>query len=118
MEENTANRICSYADACCVLGEEPIVDFGNDTKDEISYKKLKTIVKALNDGWEADYRNKLQRKWLPQFAVSFGLFRFLEPACITHLPFAGDTKRLCLKNSELAEYAGRTFVTIWEDFLL
>ena len=116
--KNITDRVKSYEDACKELGENPIIDWGNATKDEIAYKKLKTIIKALNEGWGADYKDSDQCKWIPWFHVSSSGFAFGATNYDYSSPYAGGAARLCLENSELAKYAGETFLTIWEDFIV
>lgn len=120
MKQNIKDRVKSYEDACNELGEQPITDFGNDTKDEIAYKKLKTIAKALNEGWVANYRDGSQRKWFPWFYVSSSGFTFGATYFECSYPYAGHAARLCLKDSGLAEYMGENeaFLTLWEDFIV
>jgi hypothetical protein len=118
MKKDIKDMVKSYEDACQVLGEQPVTDFGNATPDEIAYKKLKTVIKALNEGWEADYRDADQCKWLPWFRVGPSGFAFVGTGCEYSYPDAGRAARLCLKSEELAAYAGKQFLNLWEDFIL
>jgi hypothetical protein len=111
-------KVNSYESACVALGKQPVTDWGDDTTDEIAYKKLKTIIEALNEGWKADYTNGNERKWFPWFNVSLSGFAFGDTLCECSAPLAGCAARLCLKSSDLAEYAGKTFLKLWEDFIL
>lgn len=53
--KDITKRVKTYADACAVLGIEPMNEAVlaklGFTKDEIAYRKLKTIAEALNEGW-------------------------------------------------------------------
>ncbi|MDR0864991.1 MAG: hypothetical protein LBO74_08675 [Candidatus Symbiothrix sp.] len=118
MKQNIKEQVTSYEDACKVLGIEPITDFGDATPDEIAYKKLKTVIKALNEGWISDYRNSNEKKWYPWFYVSPSGFAFYVAGCGFSLPLAGHAARLCLKDEELAAYAGKQFLDLWEGFIL
>jgi hypothetical protein len=118
MKESIKNMVQSYEDACKVLGIQPITDFGDSTPDEVAYKKLKTVINALNEGWEADYNDGNQRKWIPWFYVSPSGFAFGDAYCGYSSPYAGGAARLCLKSEELAEYAGKQFINLWEGFIL
>jgi len=119
MKEDIKDRVKSYEDACRALGERPTTDWGSATPDEAAYKKLKTIVRALNEGWAADYKDPGQNKWFPMFsALGPSGLAFDRSAFARSLPYAGDAARLCLKSEELAEYAGETFLKLWEDFVL
>ncbi len=118
MKKNIKERVKSYEDACKVLGEAPITDFGDSTPDEIAYKKLKTIIRALNEGWVADYRDSNQLKWIPWFYVSRYGFVFDASVYDYSYPISGRSSRLCLKSDDLATYAGKQFLNLWEGFLL
>lgn len=118
-------RIKTYPDACEFLGVEPIVDEVllklGFTKDEIAYRKLKTIAKALNEGWEPDWTNSNQYKYWPWFvynhnnSAGFG-FAHTDNAAANTATHIGS--RLCFKTRELAAYAGEQFEDIYNDFLL
>ena len=108
------DRIKTFEDACCVLGSRPVF-CSADERDEMAYKKLKHIAKALNEGWVPDWNDKTQPKYYPWFTMS---------------PFGfGDTyygdwdtgssigSRLCYKNAELAKYAGKQFEELYKDLL-
>ncbi|MDR0658827.1 MAG: hypothetical protein LBG18_07855 [Mediterranea sp.] len=118
MKENIKDIVKSYEDACKVLGEQPITDFGNATPDEIAYKKLKTVIKALNEGWTPSYKDSNQRKWYPWFYISPSGFAFGGSLYVCAYPAAGRAARLCLKSEELADYAGKQFKDLWEGFIL
>jgi hypothetical protein len=119
MKQNIKDKVKSYEDACKELGEEPIIDFGNDTKDEIAYKKLKAIAKALNEGWVADYNDGNQQKWFPYFhTLSSSGFAFADANYGCSYPYAGDAARLCFKDEKTARYAGVTFLALWEEFIV
>jgi len=119
MKEDIKDRVKSYEDACRELGERPTTDWGGATPDEVAYKKLKTIVRALNGGWAADYRDPGQNKWFPMFcALGPSGFAFECPTFARRVPYAGDAARLCLRSRELAEHAGETFTELWEDFVV
>lgn len=117
-------RIKTYPDACEFLGEEPIVDEVllklGFTKDEIAYRKLKTIAKALNEGWLPDWTNSNQYKYWPWFvydsnSAGFGCAyaNYTATSTNTHIG-----SRLCFKTRELAAYAGEQFEDIYNDLLL
>lgn len=115
------DRVKSYQDACYELSEEPISestlrDLGF-TDDEIDYRKLKTITKALNEGWVANMYDTTERKWFPYFKVSSG-FAFYGTGYGYSTADAGGASRLCFKTEALAEYAGKLFVEIWNDILM
>jgi hypothetical protein len=118
MKTNIIDRVTSYEDACRELGEKPVTDWGDATPDEIAYKKLKTIAKALNKGWVADYSNLDQRKWYPYFNLSPSGFARHGTHFSRFYPVTGGAARLCFKDEETARYAGEQFLKLWEDFII
>ena len=115
------DRIKTYEDACTELGEKPLNEselksFGF-TPDEINYRKLKTVIKVLNEGWVPDWTNGNQAKWYPYFRVSSGAFVFIGASCDCSFASAGIGSRLCLSSAELATYAGKQFVDIFKGFM-
>jgi len=111
------DRIKTYEDACVELGVEPLDEkklrsFGF-TDDEINYRKLKTVTKALNEGWVPDWTNSNQAKWYPYFRLSSGAFVFDDAYCGYSDANAGGGSRLCFKTRELAIYAGEQFLEVW-----
>lgn len=120
MKKDIRARVTSYEDACEVLGEKPVADRGDKPKDEIAYIKLKAIIKALNEGWIADYKDRSRKKWFPGFStMSCSGFAFYGTYYVLDTPIASGSARLCLKSGKLAKYAGeQRFLSLWEDFLL
>lgn len=115
------DRIKTYDDACKELGIEPIDEDemleAGFTPDEITYRKIKTITKALNEGWKADWNDSNQNKWYPWFRMSSGGFVFGGTDCDSSFAYAGDAARLCFKSDELATYAGKQFTQLYSDFI-
>lgn len=116
-------RIKSYLDACQELGVEPISESvltsNGFTKDEIAYRKIKTITEALNEGWKPNWNDENQKKWIPWFYPNsssgfvFGYTIYYDSAA-----HAGNGLRLCFKSDELATYAGKQFVELYKEFIL
>jgi hypothetical protein len=118
-------KVKTYADACAVIGIAPVDE--NElkglgfTKDEIAYRKLKTITRALNGDWVPDWTDKDEHKYWPWFYMFGGAsagfaFAFTNDAASHTAAHIGS--RLCFKTRELAKYAGEKFVDIYSDFLL
>lgn len=121
--QKVTERIKTYEDACAELGITPIDErtlLNNGfTKDEIAYRKIKTITKALNEGWEPDWNDEGQKKWIPSFYPnSSSGFVFYDAYCSYSHADAGNGLRLCFKTRALAEYAGKQFIEIWNKILL
>ena len=116
------DRIKTYEDACIELNlplaPERCIEM---TKDEAAYYSLKVITEALNEGWKPDWNNKKQHKWYPWFHItsgaSAGLAFSLTNTPVSHAN-ANIGSHLCFKTEELAEYAGKQFIELYEQFLL
>jgi hypothetical protein len=122
--KDITKSVKTYADACAIIGIEPIEDEVlvklSFTKDEIAYRKLKTIVEALNEGWQPDWTNSNQNKYWPWFLYnpnSAGLSCALTAHAASNTSTAIGS-RLCFKTRELAMYAGTQFTDIYNEFLL
>lgn len=113
-------RIKTVEDACEVLG----IDLGTvchnlDQPDEIAYKKLKVIVKALNylandnQIWLPDYNNTREAKWFPWFYMNQPGFRLGVVYCGS--TGSGVGSRLVFKTEELAKYAANQFSGLYSD---
>lgn len=122
--KDITKRVKTYADACAVLGIEPkneaVLAKLGFTKDEIAYRKLKTIAEALNEGWQPDWANSNEYKYWPWFVYNTASAGF---SCANTYYATSNTNahlgsRLCYKTSELAAYAGNQFEDIYNDFLL
>lgn len=116
--QNIMDRVKTFEDACALQGIDPKQFFtaccyNNETKDEVAYKMLKIIVKALNEDWVPNFNNTSQAKWYPWFYLNEPGFRFLIAFYFYSGSFVGS--RLCFKSRELAEYAAKQFLTIYKD---
>ena len=77
---------------------------------------LSIIAEALNEGWKPDWTNSSQGKYYPWFKMSSGSglsFRGYD----SYFSGSGVGSRLCFKSKELAEYAGKQFISIYQDFM-
>lgn len=122
--KDITKRVKTYADACAVLGIEPMNEAVlaklGFTKDEIAYRKLKTIAEALNEGWQPDWANSNEYKYWPWFVYNTAHAGFSSAAAnyTASATAAVIGSRLCYKTRELAAYAGNQFEDIYNDFLL
>ena len=122
--KDITKRVKTYADACAVLGIEPINEEVftklGFTKDEIAYRKLKTVIEALNEGWRPDWSDRSEYKYWNWFVYSTSSAGF-GYANARHAPTSTSShvgSRLCFKTRELAAYAGRQFEDLYNDFFL
>ena len=112
--QKITDRIKTYEDACSELGEksldEKALKENGFTDVEIIRRKIETITRAYNEGWEADYSNSDQKKWRVWIkGLSSGGFVFGVTYCNCSDAAAGYGSRLCFKSEELAKDA-------WEKF--
>lgn len=115
-KQKITDRVKSFEDACEVLGLDACDTLDlHDTIDEAAYKKLKVIAAALNEGWKPDWSNSNQYKWYPYFKMSG--FGFSAAYFDSGSSGTSVGSRLCFKSDELAEYAGKQFLSIYQDFL-
>jgi hypothetical protein len=110
------DEIKTFEDACDELCIDTAQFKNGDTADEIAYKKLKIIVRAINQGWTPDWNNGNQRKWWPWFNLSSG-FGFSASDCVYGRTFAGVGSRLCFESEEKSDYAAKQFIEVYKDFL-
>ena len=113
--------IKTFEDACEELGItndscRPIFDDEEDP-DEIAYKKLKVIIKAINQGWTPDWENTDQRKWWPYFNLSSG-FGFSHSTCYYDFTVTHVGSRLCFESEEKSNYTAKQFIELYEQFLI
>jgi hypothetical protein len=112
--------IKTFEDACEVLNItndscRPIFDEEEDP-DEIAYKKLKVIVKAINQGWIPDWDNSNQYKYWPWFNLSSG-FGFSLTDCRYALTLTYVGSRLCFESREKSDYTANQFLDLYKEFL-
>lgn len=112
------DRIKTFEDACNEMGINPDeLTSSFDTRDERAYKKLKVIIKVINEGWEPDWSNSSEAKWYPWFAARPSGFGFSSSDYGGWFTFTYCGSRLCLSSKEKAEYVGKQFVDIYNEFL-
>jgi len=73
------------------------------------------LCKSLNEGWVPDWDNSNERKYTPWFKMGSGGFRYHDYVSWGTYSIVGS--RLCLKSSDLAEYAGTQFTEVYENFI-
>ena len=82
------------------------------------YEDLILVAKALNGNWKLDWNDINEYKWYPYFQFSSG-FRFSGAFAGYFYGYAGTRvgSRLCFKNKQIAEYAGKTFVEQYQKLM-
>lgn len=117
--QKVTDRVKTFEDACAENGTDPNDPrFSQGTPDEIAYKKLKEISRALNEGKKLSFADSNQRKWYPWFVYEGSGFRFNGAFyALTNASSAGGS-RLCVHSSELAQYLGTQFIDLFNQFML
>ncbi len=95
--------------------EKKVIDYSGKSKRMLFAKHflvLSLISEVLNEGWEPKMDGS-DKRYYPWYAVSSG-FDFNAAFCADSDADTGSASRLCLKSSELAAYAGKTFKKEYE----
>jgi hypothetical protein len=122
---NIMNRIESFEDACKELGRDPEreLPYRKDTTvprfiSRNAHAKLETIIEALNEGWIPDYSNIKETKYFPflkknpsGLGLSYDCYYFGYSSSAS-----GVGSRLLLCSHELAEYVGKKFIDIYNEY--
>lgn len=122
--QSIMDRVKTYEDACAELGEDPLDEEAlrnlGFSKDEIVYRKLKTIARALNEGWVAKVYDEDEYRYYPWFEHngSPSGFAFSASSYGDTDASAGGGSRLCFKSRELSNYAGEQFLDLWKEFIV
>lgn len=133
--EDITNCVKSYADACKVLGIEPMDEDSMKAQgfrpDEIARRQLETITEALNEGWKPNWADTDEYKFYPWFYIEVsevqtegadsGAHAGLScaNAPIAAAATAADLgSRLCFHDRKTARYAGRTFTDLYAQILI
>ncbi len=125
-------NIKTLEDACAALGTTVQEQFPEEAKkhltdDELAYRELKIIAKALNqsDGkaWQPDWSDRNQKKYYPWLEVDTSDGNnagsgFSDDGYGCGLTGTTVGSRLCFKTSDLARYAGRQFAEQYKRFWL
>jgi len=112
-------------------------------KDLLAYTKLSIICEALNEGWHPQFSLD-EYRWYPYYklltndeieemseeeksrvvgragngANAHGGLVYSYAYCVSSYSYTRSGSRLAFKNEELAEYAGKTFIDIYKDFVM
>jgi hypothetical protein len=119
LDGKITDRIKTFEDAAqCIDPIEFVITCrrNGDAPDEIAYKKLKIICRALNEGWTPDWSDSSQPKYFPWFKYNSG-FGFSITLCDYWYSATTVGSRLCFHSAELAEYAGKQFQKEYNEFL-
>ena len=80
----------------------------------LAEQELVVIIKAVNEGWEADFDNYNQCKYFPWWYLG----KNFSLCCVSCCHSASAVpRRLCLETIEKAEYVSSEFKNIYEKYL-
>lgn len=116
-------KIKSYEDACKALGLKPISDevfnvFGEDAKTMAAYHKLAVITRAINDGWQPDWKDRGQEKYEPYMYTSQAGLECAYTYCTPSITNTYFGSRLCFPDYDSAAFAVSTFGDLYKDYFL
>lgn len=89
-----------------------------ETPDEFTYRQLKIIVKAINQDWVPDWKDRSQYKYFPWFEIDKAGCCCLAVDFSASVVYVSAGSRLCFESSEKAKYAAEQFIDIYKQFFL
>ena len=121
---NITERVKTFDEACKVLDIKPdLPDVSKMPKQHqkalIAHYKLVIIAEALNEGWKPDWTNYNEYKYYPWFkySKSRSCFMFDGSAWLDTITDSTGS-RLCFKTKALAEYIGKQFEELYNEYFL
>lgn len=123
LNRDIRDKVKSFEDACQFLGIDPkhlpVVDNlpEKDQKAIVAFYKLTIIIRALNEGWEPNWKNWNEYKYFNDF-YGRSASGFVCSGTGYALTDTDIGSRLCFKSRELAEYALSQFKELYLQYLL
>lgn len=120
----TISQVKTFEDACKVLGIKPDLPDAskmpkNHQKSLIAHYKLIIIAEALNEGWKPDWSNWDEYKYYPWFEYDKARSGFWFVTSTWADTCTNSTgSRLCFKTKALAEYIGKQFEELYNEYFL
>jgi hypothetical protein len=120
-------KVKTYEDICKIDGVDPIKslpypDASNPEEQAVnSFAMAIRINRILNEGWQPDWNNWDERKYYPWFDMQGEAGSGVGFSCgaygygCTH---SAVGSRLVFKTRELAEFAGKTFLSVYRGFMM
>ena len=121
--KTSTKRIESFEEACVAQGLDAknVLPYSTpenaDQENTNAFVMLKIIAKALRGEWEPDWNDSDQEKWFPYFEANDAGFGFSRTDYGRWHTRTCVGSRLCFPSSELAEYAGKQFIDIYNTLL-
>lgn len=118
---NITDRVKTFEDALEEADEETKRRYqetinDDDTPDECAFKKLKLIIKVINEGWYPNWKDSDEKKWWPWFIVSSG-FGFSTSSYDFTYANTIVGSRLCFASKEKSDYVAQQFIDLYKEFL-
>jgi hypothetical protein len=117
--KRTFEDIKTYEDA---VYEMPVdnenIIHDTDNMDVVAYKKLKHVLKVINDGWIPDWSDNRQQKYYPYYTVLPSGSGFSDANCSFASTFTSVGSHLCTDSSDKAMHMANNFKELYEQFLL
>jgi hypothetical protein len=123
LSQKITDRVKTFEDACEVKGVDPVsilpykAPANSFEKGLNAMAKMMVIAEVLQEGWQADFGNSNQYKYYPWYEYKGAGFGF-------SITYYGSTRtgttvgsRLCFPTIELAEYFGKQFLPVINEFL-
>jgi hypothetical protein len=114
-----SETIKTLQDACEALGSNDIevkdlreLQSRGLSRKLVALQELVVITKALNDGWEGDWDNHSQYKYILWWYLGKD-FRLSD--CYDYCSISDVPTRLCYKTKQIALYSAKQFINIWRD---
>lgn len=108
----------TFEDCCIDQNEDPNdLKFHDGPLDEVSYRRLKVIARSLNRNKTLSFADKNQYKWFPWFEHDGTGFRFLDSDYYCANAFLAGGSRLCYISEEVSNYAGKQFISEYNNLL-
>ena len=124
LKEFDYRNIKTFEDACECLGinSNNLPDTSHleyeFSKPIIAHYKLIIIFKAVNNGWTPDWTNPNEYKYFPWFGFVSSGAGLSYCDCHYSNTHTHVGSRLCTDKSEKAEFLGKQFKDLYEDYLL
>jgi hypothetical protein len=122
-DQKITDRVSGYDDICDILGIHPVNSLpfpnpkNNDQEWLNSCFQISNIRKVLNEEWVADFDDMDQYKYEPIFKKGGAGFGFSHSGYNDWLAHSTVGSRLVYRSSLIAEFAGKTFIEIYNVFL-
>lgn len=119
--EKITDRIKTWEDVLAEANvkEEDIIPFlhpkNKQQKSLNAIAKIQLLSQVLNEGWKPDFSNYTECKYYVWFEYKNGAWRFFGLFCRNDSASLGAG--FYFKTKELAEYAGKQFLNIYQDYL-